>query len=214
MKVLTVPQNAYGEATDSVNRLLQVAQHFKWFPPVANDNAEYMVVRHADLLAKFGITAREGDVHVVTGDLREAARIYRAANPVSSTDDPIYARGRWRSRISDIFAPVASNAARDEVKPRFGPPLFPIAGNALVCGATLVADRDELLRLVNDPEYRATIWYLMCDVESDFWNAIAAEIAGEEQIKDAFAGLIDLYANGYYPLGFVADRFVTFVLKK
>lgn len=209
--VLEIPELSYGSSTTAVNRILRLAGTFRWFP-MASEGVERIASRVVKVLSMFGVDATEKEMNVVTADVIEASRPYRTANaPQLGDDDPVYARGVWRSKISDVLAPAASSAASEETRKLFKPPLFPFAGDASVCGMMLVSDRDELVRCAEDVSCRETLWHLMCDVESDFWSAITAEIAGDRQVSAAFGELVALYAEGYYPIGFIGGRFVTFV---
>lgn len=206
---IQIPSGTYGLATDAVDRLLRIADSFEWFRKRTPDHSVIFDLQRR-LMQRLGVSVPDARMLITVGDLREAAALYRAANPIE--DDPAYARGRWRSLLSEAFMVVSQISTSDpDVRRRFVPPLFPFAGNAGVCGATLVAHRDELVRSVGNNDFNETIWYLMCDVENDFWSAIISEIAGRRTEAEIFNQLLELYVAGCYPVGFIQNRFISFV---
>lgn len=210
-----IADGAYGRATAYVRAVVDKAKALRWFPADATTDEEIatvrdLVVQHLEMLKPGGAdrATRETTIDIVRGGWDVLAQAYRAANPITLEDDPAYARGDWRK----LLGAVASELQRRVEVTRSAlivPPLFPFAGKPTILAGMLTTDPARGASVVDDLSWRETIWYLMCDVDSDFWNAIVAALATEdEESTNVFSVLIKIYSRGFFPLGFVGDRFV------
>jgi hypothetical protein len=75
----------------------------------------------------------------------------------------------------------------------------------------LTARYDQLDAFVHDAQHRSTVWYAMCAVDGDFWDAILCEIAYQDVNRaNPFSLLVEIYLLGYYPLGSDGESFVIY----
>lgn len=206
----------YGAATAEVRSVVDAAKQLRWFPQSRVDDEQTvrdLLVKHFEVLGEQRSNGRRLDteaVHFVRGGWRLLGQSYRAANPVAADDDPAYTRGEWRRLLGSAAARLQERLETSHASVVV-PPLFPFAGKATILAGMLTTDPARGASIIDDHEWRETIWYLMCDVDSDFWNAIVAALASDAgPVANPFALLIEIYTRGFYPLGFIDNRFVVY----
>lgn len=201
----------YGLATDAIRDVIESAKRHRWFPHVTVDAGTSLAVRdhltsHFELLGE-GATAKSLSIDFIQGQWDVLVRAYRKVNPAG--DDPAYGRGKWREALA-VVAGDMRRELEESHREAIVPPLFPIAGNAAIVGGMLmpqVGGAD----VVDDKAYREPVWYLMCDVDADFWSAIIWPLAyRDRRNENPFTELVAMYESGFYPLGFSSDRFIVY----
>jgi hypothetical protein len=206
-----IDDGAYGKATNAIRRIIRRAERHRWFPKVTVDDDATAAVRdrltrHFEIIGK-SVTARSLPVDFIQGGWNVLAEAYRAINPAG--DDPAYGRGKWR----DMLAVVAGEMRRDleqSKREAIVPPLFPVLGNAGIVGGMLTTEIGGA-NVVDDEPHRQTVWYLMCDVDADFWSALIWPLAHEDGgAGNPFEELVETYVSGFYPLGFIGERFIVY----
>jgi len=211
-----IAEQTYGGATTEVQRIIDAAAAIRWFPAVPADGSEIDAVRallleHLRLLGE-----REPRVDAalsmkfITGGWDVLGDAYRRVNPASIEADAAYARGSWRRAVGELAADIHRElqCSRPSL---VVPPLFPFAGNQAIVGGMLTTNASRGSQIVDDAKWRETIWYLMCDVDSDFWNAITAALVSDHpRTPNAFRILVEIYTRGFYPLGFEEDQFIIY----
>lgn len=201
----------YGDATDALRRVIDSAKRHRWFPHVTVDEQSSSTVRdrlmrHFDMLPD-GARASSLAIDFIQGPWNVLARTYREVNPAG--DDPAYGRGRWREALGVVAGEMRRELERSH-REEIVPPLFPVAGNAAIVGGMLMPQMGGA-DLVNDEAHRQTVWYLMCDVDADFWSAIIWPLAyRQRQDENPFNELVAIYESGFYPLGFRGEKFVVY----
>jgi len=206
-----IDDGTYGDATDAIRRVIRSAERHQWFPKVTVDDRAAVSVRgrltrHFEILGETA-TARSLSVDFVQGGWSVLAETYRAVNPAG--DDPAHGRGKWR----EVLAVVGGEMRRELERSRrevIVPPLFPVVGNAGIVGGMLTTQIGGA-NVVDDETHRQTVWYLMCDVDADFWSAMIWPLANEDRrAENPFEELVETYVSGFYPLGFIGERFVVY----
>ena len=206
-----IEDGTYGDATNAIRRVIRSAERHRWFPKVTADDRAAAAVRdrltrHFEILGD-AATARSLLVDFVQGGWNVLAETYRAINPAG--DDPAYGRGKWR----EMLAVVAGEMRRELERSRreaIVPPLFPVVGNAGIVGGMLTTEIGGA-DVVNDETHRQAVWYLMCDVDADFWSAMIWPLAHEvRRDENPFEELVGAYLSGFYPLGFIGERFIVY----
>jgi hypothetical protein len=205
-----VNDHSYGVATEAIRRVIETARRYRWFPRITVDALSASVVRdrltrHFDILGERA-TAKSLSVTFIQGSWDVLARSYREVNPAG--DDPAYGRGRWREALGIVAGEMKRELERSN-RESIVPPLFPIVGNATVVGGMLMPQIGGA-DIVDDQAHRQTVWYLMCDVDSDFWSAIIWPLAYQQRLNSPFDELVQLYESGFYPLGFREEQFVVY----
>jgi hypothetical protein len=206
-----IDDGAYGDATDAIRRVIGGAERHRWFPAVTMDEGTTAavrgrLVRHFEILGE-AATARSLVVDFIQGGWDMLAETYRTVNPAG--DDPAYASGAWREMLGAISGGMRRELERSR-RNAIVPPLFPVVGNAGIVGGMLTTEISGA-NVLTDETHRQTVWYLMCDVDADFWSAIIWPIAYEaRRDENPFRELAETYILGFYPLGFVGERFVVY----
>jgi hypothetical protein len=206
-----VKDAAYGAATDAIQRVIESAKRHQWFARVAVDAQTSSPVRdrlarHFDVLGERAM-ARPSSVEFIQGSWDVLARAYREINPAG--EDPAYGRGKWREALGVVVGEMRRELERSH-RDSIVPPIFPNTGNAAIVGGMLMPQMGGI-DVVDDEEHRQTVWYLMCDVDADFWSAIIWPLAYPEQRNEnPFDNLVAVYESGFYPLGFSGDRFIVY----
>jgi hypothetical protein len=216
LKQTDIPDGVYGEATETIRQIIASAASLRWFVPPepgSRSDIEHLVREHLGLIQKGTdlINKRDFSIDVVEGTLSHAADIYAEMNLVTR-DDP-YARGEWRRSVGEAAANIHHELQRPEFRRFIEPPLFPMSGKPGFLGGTLAATREVLASLtpaMHDQD-RETVWWLMCDIEGDFWNAIQWQLARGVIDENPFYYLIQHYRLGFYPLGIKNHQFVIYV---
>lgn len=221
MTTTTAPNNfdivdgGYGRATEYVRSIIEKAKALRWFPHDTTTDEETATVRgllihHLEMLnrATADLATPEPLIEIARGGWDVLGETYRAANPVD--DDPAYARGDWRHSLG-MLASALQRRVESTRSSLIVPPLFPFSGKPTILAGMLTTEPAQGANVVDDRAWRETIWYLMCDVDSDFWNAIMAGLASDgEDVSNAFSVLVDIYSRGFYPIGFVGGRFIVY----
>jgi hypothetical protein len=201
----------YGVSTVAVRRVIESAMRHRWFPRVTVDEASSSLVRdcltrHFDTVGG-SATVKLPSIDFIHGSWDVLARVYREINPPG--DDPAYGRGRWRAMLDGTAGEIRREVERSR-REALVPPLFPVVGNAGVVGGMLMSQVGGA-DVVDDDSLRQTVWYLMCDVDSDFWSAIIWSLAYRERPNvNPFSELVTIYESGFYPLGFRGEQFIVY----
>lgn len=211
-----IADQTYGRATAEVRRIIDAAAAIRWFPAVAPDPSEIDTVRSllSEHFRSLGNREPRVDaalpVNFVIGGWDVLGDAYRRINPAGVEADSAYARGPWRRALGEFGADLDRElqCSRPSL---IVPPLFPFRGNHAIVGGMLTTNASRGSQIVEDAKWRDTIWYLMCDVDSDFWNAIiAALLSDDPRTPNAFSILVEIYGRGFYPLGFEEDQFIVY----
>jgi hypothetical protein len=206
-----IDDGTYGDATDAIRRLIRRAERHQWFPKVTVDDRATAGVRdrlthHFEIIGE-AVTARSLLVDFIQGGWDVLAETYRAVNPAG--DDPAYGRGKWREMLAVVAGEMRCELERAP-RETIVPPLFPVVGNAGILGGMLTTEIGGA-NVVNDETHRQAVWYLMCDVDADFWSAIIWPLAHEaRRDENPFEELVETYMSGFYPLGFIGERFIVY----
>lgn len=212
-----IVDDAYGRATEHVRAIVEKAKALRWFPSDTTTEEEIataraLLLQHLAMLnrAMADLATPEPAIEIVRGGWGVLGEIYRGANPVASDEDPAYARGEWRRSLG-VLASALQRRVEATRASLIVPPLFPFYGKPMILNGMLTTEPARGANVVDDLPWRETIWYLMCDVDSDFWNAIMAALASDgKEASNAFAVLVDIYSRGFYPIGFVGGRFIVY----
>jgi hypothetical protein len=212
-----IEDGQYGVATAAVKKVVEMAASHEWFPPVgaddgARDRVRSLLGEHLAVLAQRRVALPSAvTFEFVRGGWGVLADAYRECNPVGFADDPAYARGVWRTALGELVEAARQDADARGTRRYFVPPLFPVEHNPVIVRQPLTATYDRLEAIVGDPARRDTVWYMMCGVDADYWDAILWEIAYQPNPPaNPFHLLIETYSLGYYPLGTAGDSFVIY----
>jgi len=206
-----IDDGAYGDATDAIRRVIGGAARHRWFPAVTVDDGTTAAVRgrlarHFEILGE-PATARSLVVDFIQGGWDMLTGTYRTVNPAG--DDPAYASGIWREMLGAVSGEMRRELERSR-RDTIVPPLFPIVGNAGIVGGMLTTEIGGA-DVIADETLRQTVWHLMCDIDGDFWSAIIWPIVHEaRRDENPFRELAETYISGFYPLGFVGERFLVY----
>lgn len=205
---------SYGDATPSIITIIGIAESLQWFPrPRAEADLEVrrLVQDHLRLTGYATGAANRVAIAFVESNLSDAAALYGKLNAVSPGDS--YASGAWRRTLGELAARVHLELEQPQFQAFIKPPLFPIPGKAGVLGGMLAASREKLAALTGTlaDRDREMIWWLMCDVDKDFWEAVQWQVArGVSLDQNPFFLLVQAYSLGFYPLGVTDGRFVIY----
>ncbi|WP_437484432.1 hypothetical protein WME75_44785 [Sorangium sp. So ce1014] len=122
---------------------------------------------------------------------------------------------RWNAKLGRFLQRVTDEAMQDAVvRDRIGPPLWSVPQIVNVVQPLVVDDPETLL--ANTPTAERELWWeLACTVEKNAWNALIWEVvdgSGAGKGPNPFLSLVRVQAEGFYPLGFVGQRFMVFAL--
>jgi hypothetical protein len=208
---LKIAEGTYGGATEAIRRTLRSAELHQWFPKVTVDDRATAAVRdrmtrHFEELGEIA-TAASLSIDFIQGGWNVLADTYRTINPAGN--DPAYGRGQWRSALDIVAGEMRHDLERSNQQV-IVPPLFPVAGDAGIVGGMLTTEMGGA-KIVSDETQRQTVWHLMCDVDADFWSAIIWPLAHEVRRNlSPFEELVETYMSGFYPLGFIGERFIVY----
>lgn len=208
---LNFGDSTYGDATTAIRRVIRSSECYRWFRKVdmddrATEAVRNRLTRHFEILGET-VTAQSLVVDFVQGGWNVLAEMYRTVNPAGK--DPAYGRGKWREALDVIAGDIRRELERSRPK-AIVPPLFPVAGNAGIVARMLTTEMGGA-SVVSDEIYRQTVWYMMCDVDGDFWSAMIWPLSYEDRRdENPFEELVAMYLSGFYPLGFVGERFIVY----
>ncbi len=211
IKSSDIREGQYGNATHAIKQVLALTESMKWFPaknPDLQANPEDLLDAHLRLVLP---TAQPLRVEFRDGELPLAANLYRRINSIAEVD--IQPSGVWRRALTALAAKTHAVLERPERRSVIEPPLFAFSGRSGVLSGMLAASREKLIARSPslDNRDRETIWWLMCDVDKDFWETILWQLAYAAELnKNPFYLLAQIYTCGFYPLGMLDDEFVIY----
>jgi|GEM_PF-4127905 len=208
---MQIPDGHYGASTEAIRRIIRLVEnkvgHFE-ADPRSKSVVERLSIEHLLKLQNVGLVLPEAaEIRFLEGDWQLLHQDLRG-------DDPYEPWGlRWKepqSTIGDLCRVMFKQIESDEnARSLLLPPLWPFTGRANVCGLTFVMTGGNaiMLKYVKTIQYKSrdwtTAWGLVCQCESHIWDALAWEICpGFRELPNPFLPLVEIYALGYYPLGF------------
>jgi hypothetical protein len=211
-----IPQGTYGEATPAIAKIVALAGSLEWFARrggESRNDAQTLLDRHLSLVDREETPTgfMQPKPEFIVSTLADAARIYRRLNVVDNETG--YPSGIWRRTLGAIAAKVHAELDQPRLKPMLNPPLFPIAGAPGVLAGMLAASRETLGALTKEmsAEDREAVWWLMCDIDKDFWEAIQWQLGrGGALDENLFFPLLKAYVLGFYPLGVESQTMIVY----
>lgn len=203
----SVPQGAYGSATEAINYILQLGHGIRYFPHVGTVGEEDLksIYRHQSLYARISGSQVFWHPAIVLGDgivLRQVRQRISA--------------GRGSERHTDAWTALLARHVQRQVdalpskQSLFKPPLWPVAGQAGIVKQLSIAPSKDVLAGTPAPE-RDVFWELACDMELKFWGALDWELVHQDHLAtNPYIPLLELSMKGLYPLGVDGDAFVVF----
>jgi hypothetical protein len=212
MKILEVPKGSYGEATNRVNDVLRLVANMQFFRRHGSvpGSIVHLVEKHVAQYTQVVDHGQVGEPAIVLGGERTLREL--RARITSEPGGEEFA-DRWNARLGRFLQQATDNAMKDPtIRERIGPPLWPVPRMANVVQPLAVDDPAMVLKDM-PTSYRDLWWELACEVDKRAWNALLWEtVVGQQpgEPSNPFIPLVQLHAEGFYPLGFLGQLFVVF----
>lgn len=210
-----IPPGHYGGITEGVRSILSRAERGAW---LRGDGASASAVCEAlrilgDRLERLGaVEAGAAFPGKAVEELRGCSVLERALERVSF--DVERPAEPWRAVPLRLL-----EARREKVRlegwfrSRLRGPLWIVPGDSMIY-QPLAAFQGTVDALEADEDCRERLWLLLCQIEHDLWHALLWEFTGlAEQTLSPYAPLMEVYAQGFVPLGFDGDRFLVWTLQ-